>query len=113
MSYEFEMIAIKHDTGHISRMQIVKSAQASAFDGTGAANNGFTFDTDTNTWVREITQEVVNREIGRTAFTKTVNNAPVGPVSEWKAIDPDDLPEVRTKYAQIPARRVLREKAGV
>lgn len=100
---QFEYIAIHHADGSISRMQFVTRASASSFDGRGAANAGFIFDPATREWVREATQENVQREIGRSSFPKEIA-APDG----WKVIDRADLVTVRQDYDRIPARKQLR-----
>ena len=102
MSYAFEYVAIRHATGEVSRMQFITRADASCFDQRGAQDAGFTFDSATQQWVREATQETVQREIGRASFTRDA-----GAVAEWKVINVADMTNVRSSYNTIPPRKQL------
>ena len=102
MSYKFETIAIQHATGEVSRMQIIVEAPASAFDGVGAVNAGFTFDSQTNIWKRTLNQAAIAREISRTSFPRGV-----GPAIRSKRVLLADFPAVRTNFDSVPERQPL------
>ena len=100
----FETVAILHSTGQVSRMQIVIEAPASAFDGRGAANAGFTFDEASSMWKRILTPGMIAREIFRTAFIVKSGNppVPVGPPTRWKKIRPEDVFQARINFDSVP-----------
>ena len=103
----FETVAILHSTGQVSRMQIVVEAPASAFDGRGAANAGFTFDEASSMWKRILTPAMIAREISRTSFPTEARlsggiRQPIGPMTRWKKIRPEDVFQARINFDSVP-----------
>ena len=104
MSYKFETIAIEHETGNVSRLQMVMEAPASAFDANGAQTAGFVFDNVTQHWTRSLNPGLIQREIARSSFGRAAAGLPVGRPVRWKRVLATDFPAVRNDYNATPER---------